>query len=515
MAVSEMLDVAGPPRILVVEDERIVAMDLAATLQELGYEVVGMATRGEDAVQRAAELQPELILMDVRLAGKLDGIQAAEIIHRSRDVPVVYLTAHSDNETLRRAAATAASGYLVKPFKSPELRCTIEVALHKHAADMRVREHEQWLHTTLHSIAEAVIATDIDGCVKLFNPVAEHLTGWSRSEAQRQPLVDILSLVDEQSGNPLANPLEKPINLRAPWQTHTAALISRSGAKIAIEETAAPIVDAFGRTLGAVLVLRDVTEQRSQLDQIQKLNEQLEHRVSKRTADLASANRDLEAFSYSVAHDLRAPLRSIDSFSTLLTESQKERLDAQGTGYLDRIRAATARMGQLIDDLLMLAGIGSSDLHRARINVPALARELAQDVAVEHAPHHVDFYAADSPLEALADVRLLKIALRNLLDNAWKFTRNTAAARVELHTTSTPAVITYCLRDNGAGFDSNYASKLFSPFQRLHSEREFPGTGIGLAIVERVIRKHGGKVWAQSEVGKGAAFFFTLPNPHH
>lgn len=515
MDVSEMHNGAGPPRILVVEDERIVAMDLAATLEELGYDVVGMATRGEDAVQRAAELQPELILMDVRLAGSLDGIQAAEIIHRSRDVPVVYLTAHSDNETLRRAAATAASGYLVKPFKSPELRCTIEVALHKHAADVRVREHEQWLTTTLHSIAEAVIATDTDGCVKLFNPVAENLTGWSSSEAQEQPLVDVLSLVDEQSGRPLTNPLQQAISTRKPWQTHDASLVSRSGARIAIEETASPILDDFGRVLGAVVVLRDVTERRVQMEQIQKLNEQLEQRVLKRTAELASANRDLESFSYSVAHDLRAPLRSIDSFSTLLTESMKDRLDAQDTAYLDRIRAAASRMGHLIDDLLMLAGIGSSELHRARTDVCAVARELVHDIALAHAPHGVEFTADCTPVEALVDVRLLKIALRNLLDNAWKFTRNTPDARVELQLSSTPGAITYCIRDNGAGFDANYASKLFSPFQRLHSEREFPGTGIGLAIVERVIRKHGGKVWAQAEVGKGAAFYFTLPNSHH
>jgi light-regulated signal transduction histidine kinase (bacteriophytochrome) len=264
-----------------------------------------------------------------------------------------------------------------------------------------------------------------------------------------------------------------------------------------------------------VLVLRDVSERRAQLEQIQKLNEQLEQRVLKRTAELASANRDLESFSYSVAHDLRGPLRSIDSFSTLLTESQRERLDAQGTGYLERIRAATARMGHLIDDLLMLAGIGTSELHRVRTNIAALARELVPEITAAHAPHQVEFQAEVTLVEALADTRLLKIALRNLLDNAWKFTRNTPHARVELQTTVAHSAITYCVSDNGAGFDSNYASKLFSPFQRLHSEREFPGTGIGLAIVERVIRKHGGKVWAQAEVGKGAAFYFTLPNSHH
>ena len=507
---------SAPPRILVVEDERIVALDLAATLKELGYCVVGLSSRGEEAIRRTAELDPQLILMDVRLDGTLDGIQAAEIIRRTHDIPVIYLTAHSDNETLRRAAHANASGYLVKPFKSPELRCSIEIALHKHAAEARVKEHEQWLTTTLHSIAEAVIATDTGGYVRLFNPVAEHLTGWPEQEARQQCVADVVSLVNERSGAPLDNLLQRTLQSGAPVQTKDGTtLISRSGRKIAVEERAAPIVDSFGRVLGAVLVLRDITEQRRQLQQINRLNEELEHRVAERTAELEAANHDLEAFSYSVAHDLRAPLRAIDSFSQLLVEEHAAHLNAEGLGYLNRVRAAAVRMGRLIDALLTLAGTGRSEMRCTRFSLTALVRDLSTEVAASHPRHRVQLHIGDSSETVYGDPGLLKVAMTNLLDNAWKFTQRTANASVEFGAAVVDRTRTFFVRDNGAGFDPAYADKLFGAFQRLHSEREFAGTGIGLAIVERVVRRHGGQIWAESAPGKGATFYFTLPDPGH
>lgn len=507
---------SAPPRILVVEDERIVALDLAATLKELGYCVVGLSSRGEEAIQRTAELVPQLILMDVRLAGTLDGIQAAEIIRRKHDIPVIYLTAHSDNETLRRAARTNASGYLVKPFKSPELRCTIEIALHKHAADARVKEHEQWLTTTLHSIAEAVIATDTGGYVRLFNPVAENLTGWPQHEARQHSLVDVLSLVDEHSGAPLDNPLQRTLRSGTAAQpVNGTTLISRSGKKIAVEEKSAPIVDAFGRVLGAVLVLRDITEQRRQMHQINRLNEELERRVVERTAELEAANHDLESFSYSVAHDLRAPLRAIDSFSQLLVDEHASQLNTEGLSYLRRVRGAAVRMGKLIDALLTLAGTGRSEMRCTRFSLTALVRDLAAEIAAGHPQHSVKLHIDGSGEMVHADPGLLKVAMTNLLDNAWKFTQRTANASVEFGSAIIDRTRTFFIRDNGAGFDPAYADKLFGPFQRLHSEREFAGTGIGLAIVERVVRRHGGRIWAESAPGEGATFYFTLPDPSH
>jgi PAS domain S-box-containing protein len=502
---------AHRPRIFVVEDERIVALDLAHTLEELGYSVVGLAVRGEEAVARVKAVDPHLVLMDVRLAGSLDGIQAAEIIRRTHDIPVIYLTAHSDNETLRRAASTSASGYLVKPFKSPELRCAIEIALHKHAADAHVREHEQWLATTVQSIAEAVIATDIDGTVKLFNPVAESLTGWQQADAKLHRLDDVLSLVDECTGAPIDSLFKRAVQSKAPVHLHDGAvLVSRTGEKIAVEETAAPILDPLGRVLGGVLILRDITERKRQMQQIHKLNEELERRVAQRTAELQGANRDLEAFSYSVAHDLRAPLRGIDSFSQLLIEGHAEQLDETGVAYLKRVRASASRMGLLIDALLTLAGIGRGELHRSQVDLSSLVREIAIDVAMLYPERAVDLQIRDG-ITAYADPRLLRIALSNLLDNAWKFSQKSAQPVVRLDSMYLNDASTYFLRDSGAGFDARYAAKLFEPFQRLHNEQEFSGSGVGLAIVERVVRRHGGKVWAESSPGAGATFFFTLP----
>lgn len=503
------------PRILVVEDERIVALDLASTLNELGYAVAGMATRGEEAIELARRLEPELILMDVRLAGAMDGIQAAQTIHRQRDIPIVYLTAHSDNETLWRAAHSAASGYLVKPFKSPELRCVIEIALHKHAVDVRLRESEQWLSTTLQSITEAVIATDGAGHVRLFNAVAEALTGWTQEEASARSLDEIVALVDERTGAPLENPVRKALEQRAPVSaSERSALISRSGRLVAVEEVAAPILDSYGQLLGGVLVLRDVTERRQQLQQIHKLNAELEQRVLQRTAALEAANRELEAFSYSVAHDLRAPLRGIDSFSQLLIDRYSDRLESGGLEYLRRVRRATGRMAQLIDALLSLAQVGRSELQPVELHLSQLVRSVTAEITAAHAERQVTV-RVQPDMKAFGDPRLLRIVLANLLDNAWKFSARREDAVVEVGIGHDAHVPTYFVRDNGAGFDAAHSQKLFGAFQRLHAEHEFPGTGIGLAIVERVVARHGGTVWAESEPGHGATFFFTLPLPEH
>lgn len=505
-----------PPSILVVEDERVVAMDLAGTLKELGYGVAGMAARSEDAIRRATELQPNLILMDVRLAGdSLDGIQIAEVIHRTMDVPVIYLTAHSDDETVRRAAGTAASGYLIKPFKTPELRCAIEIALHKHAAEKSVREHRHWLSTTLQSIAEAVIATDNSGCVKLFNRVAETMTGWDTQAAYMQPASRVLTIVDEASGRPLGNLLDQVLESGVTQRPNSgAALVAGSQPKIIVKEFAAPIVDEYGHLLGAVLTMRDVTESRRQLEEIRALNEQLEQRVNQRTAELQSANRELESFSYSVAHDLRTPLRSISTFTHLLVDEYTASLDAGARDYLRRIHGSVERMNKLIDALLALAGIGRRELCCTAVDVSALALEIAQDLASQTATHVVDF-SIDTGIAAYADPTLLRIVLCNLLQNAWKFTGGLPNARVNVGSRSMNDLNAIYISDNGAGFDPRFTGKLFQPFERLHHEREFPGTGIGLAIVERAVRRMGGSVWADSQPDQGATFYFTLPRRPH
>lgn len=251
--------------------------------------------------------------------------------------------------------------------------------------------------------------------------------------------------------------------------------------------------------------------------QVEDAHHRLEARVAERTARLEAANKELEAFSYSVSHDLRAPLRSIDGFSQALVEDLEDSLDAKAKGYLQRVRAAARRMGELIDDLLELSRVGRTELRRDRVSLSAIGHAVITERRKTDPHRQVEVDIRDG-LVAQADRGLLQIVLENLLGNAWKFTANTSPARIQLGAQPhADGDAVYFVRDNGAGFDMTYMNKLFRPFQRLHSESDFPGTGIGLATVHRIVDRHGGRVWAEGAVGAGATVYFTLPedNEHN
>jgi light-regulated signal transduction histidine kinase (bacteriophytochrome) len=224
---------------------------------------------------------------------------------------------------------------------------------------------------------------------------------------------------------------------------------------------------------------------------------------------LESANQELEAFSYSVSHDLRSPLRSIDGFSLALLEDYAGKLDAEGRDHLDRVRGATRRMAQLIDDLLKLSRVTRMEMKRERVNLSVVATQIAGALRNSRPDRTAEFMVADD-LIAFGDERLLTVALENLFANAWKFAEKKPQTVIEFGATLLDGKAVYFVRDNGAGFDMAYADKLFSPFQRLHQEAEFSGTGIGLATVKRIVNRHGGRVWIEGEVEKGATVYFTL-----
>lgn len=250
-------------KILVVEDSSIVALDIQHSLQNLGYEVIGIASSGEEALKKVRKTLPDLILMDIKIDGKYDGIETAARIKENHDIPIIYLTAYSDQDTLTRAKITEPLGYIIKPFEEQELHTVIEVAVYKHQMDIKLKDSEKWLGTTLQSIGDAVIATDGLGCIKFMNPIAEELTGWTQQDAYNLPLKEIFYIVNETTGLPVNNPVQKVFELGTivGLANHTI-LINKHGQSVPIDDSAAPIKDDNGDIIGVVLVFRDVSERR-------------------------------------------------------------------------------------------------------------------------------------------------------------------------------------------------------------------------------------------------------------
>jgi light-regulated signal transduction histidine kinase (bacteriophytochrome) len=260
---------------------------------------------------------------------------------------------------------------------------------------------------------------------------------------------------------------------------------------------------------GSLGVVIDLTERKRAEAEVLRLNEDLERRVKERTGQLEAINKELEAFSYSVSHDLRAPLRSIRGFSEVLLERYCKQLDPTGQEFLRRACQSSQQMETLIEDLLKLSRVSRSELQRQEVNLSQIGESLATELKKSDPQRAVEF-VIEPGLHARGDERLLRVAMDNLLRNAWKFTSKQPRAKIEVGSSKGPPQA-FFVRDNGAGFDMTYSNRLFGVFQRLHTVSEFPGTGVGLATVQRIINRHGGRVWATGEVNRGATFYFTLP----
>lgn len=416
-----------PARILVVEDERIVARDLAGALTEMGYEVPATVATGELAIEHARDLRPDLVLMDIRLPGPIDGIQAASAVREAHDIPVIFLTAHSDDETLRRAMQTEPVGYLVKPFFPPQLRCAIEIALHRREINTRLRERQQWLAAKLRCGSDGAGGEKDGPKVSYLNLVAEALAGWRLGEAE------------------------------------------------------------------------------------------FEKRLAEQIEELEAANRELENFTCSVARDLRGPLRGLDGLSQSLIEDHAANLGPEGLKTLRQVRQTAGRMRQVIDnllllsidDLLLLSRVAKAEPRTAKIDLSAIATDVVTQLR-ESTPRRDVKVVIEKDVRIEADASLLRIVLENLLGNAWKFTGEVEHARIEFGAIDKDRTRVCFVRDNGAGFDMKEVDKLFVAFHRLDSASQFEGNGLGLAIAQRAINRHGGRIWAESAPGRGATFYFAL-----
>lgn len=371
-----------------------------------------------------------------------------------------------------------------------------------------LRENEQHLRTVADFTYDWEYWLAPDGALPYVSPSCERVTGYRAEEFQKDSGL-LVRIVHPDDREQFAQRVYGGGRVSDQSVDFDFRVITRSGEQRWLAHVAQPVYGDSGQYLGLRASHRDITARKQAEAEIQRLNAELEQRVVERTATLERINQELESFSYSVSHDLRAPLRGIDGFSHVLLEEYGARLDATGRDYLHRVRSGAQRMGRVIDDLLRLSRITRSDMHPSRVDLSALAAEVAAELR-QHMSVSTARLTIQSGLIADGDPALLRIALENLLGNAFKYSSKTDDPVIEFSSTLQNGRTVYLVRDNGAGFDMAYATKLFGAFQRLHRDEEFPGTGIGLATVRRIISRHGGEIWAESTKGKGATFYFTL-----
>lgn len=367
------------------------------------------------------------------------------------------------------------------------------------------------LQSVLDSMAEGLVATDEQGNFIIWNPAAERIVGMGAASLSTQEWSEHYGLFLDDMVTPF--PAEQNPLLRAIRGEISSARMFVRNKELAtgawVEANAGPLKDQHGVVCGGVVAFRDVTEKRNSEREIQKLNAELEHRVAERTAQLEEANQELESFTYSVAHDLRAPLRHVAGFSGILLEEFSPVLSAEAQRYLQRIQEGTQKMGRLVDELLTLARLGRRALKLQVSGLNVMVQEVIELLQPELAGRQVKWRIADLP-SVECDPTLLRQVFQNLISNAIKYSRPRPLAVIEIGQTLQNDQPVLFVRDNGVGFSMKYADKLFGVFQRLHHTEDFEGTGVGLAMVQRIIKKHHGRVWAEAELDQGATFYFTL-----
>ena len=497
-------------RVLVVEDEALIAEEIRDRLTRLHFEVVGVADTGERAIEAAARLQPDLILMDIRLKGNMDGIEASEKIGQTLHIPVVFLTAHSDPSTIARAKGVAPFGYVLKPFRERDLLVAIEMATHRHRLEASLRESEQKYIATLASIGDGVIATDADGDVTFMNRVAEALTGWTFAAAEGLPVAEVFPIVLESTHAVRENPVLQALSRRETVEhTEPCLLMTRGLEAIPIDDSAAPIINERGKVLGAVVAFRDIRQRRLAADALQRAEEQV-----RQSQKMEAIGR----LAGGVAHDFNNLLTVITGYSDLLLRSE---LAETPRAMIEEIHKASDRAAALTRQLLafsrkqILAPV-VFDLNILVADTEKLLRRLiGEDISLNALLAATKAFVRADPGQIEQVVMNLAVNSRDAMPQGGKLTLETSCVDIdEALTGPRPEMkpgryVMLAVTDTGCGMDEATKANIFEPF--FTTKEMGKGTGLGLATVYGTVKQSDGHVYVYSEPGHGTTFKIYLP----
>jgi PAS domain S-box-containing protein len=470
---------------LLAPDSRVLAAN-PALCEMLGYTLNELRELPPHALSHAGDWQKEVVQRNTLLAGSATHYRGEHrLLHRSGRVVWGLVTC-----SLERDTAGHALHFIMQ----------VQDLSRAKVAEAQVQEQAQLLD----QVRDAIVVHDLQGTIRYWNMGAQRMFRFNCQQALGQTFESLMG-----SGAGLPAPAIAELLATGNW-TAELDCVDADGRLIVVDRRCTVVRNAEGEATGILAIDSDVTERRRAEKEIVLLNNVLEQRIRKRTSELEESNEDLRDFAYSLAHDLRAPLASIDGFSAQLEARLAQQLDDKGRHYLRRVRAGVKLMADLTDALLALADLSNTQLLHQYVDLSSIARGITERLR-EQEPHRQVTVRVDDTQRAQGDVRLLTDVMENLLGNAWKFTSRTPRAEITFGGQAwANGAYLYHVKDNGAGFDPAYAYKLFGPFQRLHTSAEFEGTGIGLAMVRKIVSRHAGRVWAESKPGEGASFFFTL-----
>lgn len=502
-------------KILIVDDESVVALGFQKVLKSYGYDVVGIAATGEDALQKVSDLNPDLVLMDIVLDGEMDGVEVASEIYEIYNIPVVYITAYPDEDEINRVKVTEPYGYMVKPVDVTELKNNVEMALYKHQIEDKLKESEENFRALAENAYDGILIIDNLGNPLFANQRAAEITGYSNQELINKTIYDLTPKNEKMN---LLNGVLG--NEQSPYETY---IINKDSLKVPVEITGSETT--WHGQNAEIFNIRDISDRKKTekhmhellkqekvlTDELKVVNAyltQTKAKLEKTVKKLKFSNQELEQFAYIASHDLQEPLRMVSSFTQLLEMKYGDKLDEDANEYIGFAVDGAKQMEILINDLLAYSRVTSSEDQFKEISTEKILDEVIFNMEFIIRENHVAI--TREPLPTIyGDYPQIKQVFQNLLANSIKY-KSQQIPKIHISAKEEDDQWLFSFTDNGIGIDPEYSRLIFKIFKRLHTRDEYEGTGIGLAITERIILHHGGKIWVESKLGEGSTFHFTI-----